>query len=278
MLDRMIHFFCWPQNVFPSQKCKAFCISICRNLVFRILRINGMVWLPNKDIITAELNMRGRQIQRKVSFEVFIPFIHCCYTVFYVSLHCLLKAQDVYATQTKVMWQSSLNKLSLIIWWKGLESSDLLRGHTLRKSAEKIKESRGKRWLNRKENPRNTSLLIQHIKPWRCHKVFAPRQENSWFKLIKFIFTGHSQCLPWHSETAETMWKSQRPLMLLITSVGWKTVFTNWLTALAKHVTILHTVAISQTECQQSICRSRLGKSPKEIKSPLPHRERCADH
>lgn len=78
-----------------------------------------------------------------------------------------------------------------------------------------------------------------------------------------------------HLETAETAQKSKCPLPLLITSAGWKTAFTNWLTALAKHVITLHTVAISQTsQGPQSICRSRLGKSPKEIKSPLPHRER----
>lgn len=69
----MIHFLCGThveeqtfKYMFPSQKYKAlhFVFSLAE-ILFNILRINGMVRLPNEDIITAEMNMRGRQIQKK---------------------------------------------------------------------------------------------------------------------------------------------------------------------------------------------------------------------
>lgn len=54
------------------------------------------------------MNMRGRQIQPP---EVLITFMYC-YNVFYVSLHCLLKAQDVYACNTNQGDVTELFKLA----------------------------------------------------------------------------------------------------------------------------------------------------------------------
>lgn len=212
-----------------------------------------MVWLPNEDIVTAEIKTNSTSW----SINYLHVLLYCILCFFAL----LIKSSGCLCMQHKSRWCDRALQIS-----SAWPYDDLLRGHTLRKSSEIRRESRGNK------------MVKQEGKAQIPHSSSSTSQ-SFWSKKIAGLNGWSSSSQAIHNVRIGILKQGKqcgKVLMLLITSAGWKTAFTNWLTA--KHVTTLHTVAISQTECQQSICRSRLGNSPKEIKSPLPPREQCADH